>query len=323
MSADGSPQAAPAAPETPSGAPSSSPTASLTMVRVARRRQAAQTARKRGDLTQHLVDTAPEPVPAIEPAHVPTAEPAPIIELKPIIEPEPMIEGEAFAPTSELAPAAEPVAEPAFQPLAEPFEQPHDMDDAELEPEPDYPSIPRLEVEPDERYGVIPMPASSQSEERHAEEDRSAEAETNYTELGPRTAEEIIDYWDILAGTREFPSATQLDRDLINTCWPNSVLLTFGQTEMPTITRLGEPNGEIEYNAMVTDWILSRGKQAAQRVEALEEEQRFQVKTGRERYRLVLLPLSNDGSKVDHMLCHISRLEQLKGVAAFKRWLAS
>lgn len=309
MSADGSSPTPPMQSEAPGTTPGSSPTASLTMVRVARRRQAAQTGRKRGDLTQHLVDAAPEPLPAIERPSEPMVEaPAPAIETP---------------PASELPSAAAPevVDEPAFQRLAGPFDTP--LDSATAEVEPDYAPMERMEAEPEEDHVVIPMPLSSRAEEQGVEEADRVEAPAGYAELGPRTAEEIIDYWDILAGTSEFPAASQLDRDLIATCWPNSVLLTFGQAETPTITRLGEPNGEIEYNAMVTDWILSRGKQAALRVEALEEEQRFHVKAGRERYRLVLLPLSNDGSKVDHMLCHLSRLEQLKGVAAFKRWLAS
>jgi hypothetical protein len=142
----------------------------------------------------------------------------------------------------------------------------------------------------------------------------------------PSGADALIDYWDELAGDRLFPALDQLDRERIAEYWPNTVLLTFGAGDMPRMTRLGEPDGEIEYNLMVTDWILSRGRQAAERAEALEEEQRFPVGRARARYRLVLLPCSNDGGRVDHMLCHVSRLAEqpkLSAVASFKRWLAS
>ncbi len=145
-------------------------------------------------------------------------------------------------------------------------------------------------------------------------------------EVAPTSADALIDYWDEHAGDRLFPALGDLDRERIAQFWPNTVLLTFGNGDMPRMTRLGEPDGEVEYNLMVTDWILSRGRQAAERAEALEEEQRFPIGRGRARYRLVLLPCSNQGFRVDHMLCHISRLAEqpkLGAVASFKRWLAS
>ena len=73
------------------------------------------------------------------------------------------------------------------------------------------------------------------------------------------------------------------------------------------------------------NWRRSVGP-SVERAEALEEEQRFPVGRGRARYRLVLLPCSNQGFRVDHMLCHVSRLAEqpkLGAVASFKRWLAS
>jgi hypothetical protein len=73
---------------------------------------------------------------------------------------------------------------------------------------------------------------------------------------------------------------------------------------------------------MVTDWILSRGRQAAKRGQPMEEEQRFPISTGSARYRLLLLPFSSYGLKSDHVLCHVSRAEELSPVASFKRWLA-
>jgi len=202
-----------------------------------------------------------------------------------------------------LAPAdePEPSALPAFAPLAEPSAPPAFA--ALAEPQPIPLAEPALELPAVATHEEVPEPAPA-----------------------PTGADALIDYWDERADDRLFPALAELDRERIADEWPNTVLLTFGAGDMPRMTRLGEPDGEVEYNLMVTDWILSRGRQAAERAEALEEEQRFPVGRGRARYRLVLLPCSNEGSRVDHMLCHISRLAEqpkLSAVASFKRWLAS
>jgi hypothetical protein len=330
---------------TPGGLPQPSetgaPTASLTLVRVQRRRSALQPSRKAGDLTQRLMDgkalaptpATPAPTPptkspiAIAPAAAPPSAPAPeplllappaeemaAEEMTAVIalpgpsespvpapveaEPAPIIvaaDAEAISAAAEPEPAALAVADepegpmPAFSPLAEPQTTPL------AEPALDAPAV--------AAHDVVPAP-----------------------DPAPTGADALIDYWDEHAGDRLFPALAELDREHIAQSWPNTVLLTFGSGDMPRMTRLGEPDGEVEYNLMVTDWIMSRGRQAAQRAEALEEEQRFPVGRGRARYRLVLLPCSNEGSRVDHMLCHVSRLAEqpkLGAVASFKRWLAS
>jgi hypothetical protein len=167
-----------------------------------------------------------------------------------------------------------------------------------------------------------PVPAPAAAAQPAPEPPRPAAAKPG---LARRTADEIIDYWDGMRGGRDFPSLSELDRTMIAACWPNSVLLAFGQTEppMPKISRIGEPNSEVEYTAMVTDWILSRGGQSVKRGEPMEEEQRFPVSTGMARYRLILLPFASQGPKADHVLCHLARIEDLSPAAAFKRWLTS
>jgi hypothetical protein len=301
------------------------PAASLTLVRVQRRRSSLQPSRKAGDLTQQLIDgKAPEPAPtpapptparvAITPVSSPPSAPVPapqpallappedktVVILLPEpsegsapapveVEPAPIVAAAAPEPAT-LAPSEEPepAAALAFLPVAEP--QPAPLAEPALE---------------------MPAVAADATPERDA---------------APTGADALIDYWDEHAGDRLFPALSELDRGRIAEHWPNTVLLTFGADDMPRMTRLGEPDGEVEYNPMVTDWILSRGRQAAARAEALEEEQRFPVGRGRVRYRLVLLPCSNEGTHVDHMLCHVSRLAEqpkLSAVASFKRWLAS
>jgi hypothetical protein len=256
---------------------------------------------------------APAPIAAV-PVAPPPAPPAP---------PEPM-----FAEPVEAAPAVialPPPADEAFEPQhLDATPEPRYLDAipeptalaAEDEPEPPAePAFARLAdapfVAPTEPVAEMPVV------EDHAAPEPPAP---------PSGTDALIDYWDELAGDRLFPAFAELDRERMAETWPNTVLLTFGADDMPRMTRLGEPDGEVEYNLMVTDWILSRGRQAAERAEALEEEQRFPVGRGRARYRLVLLPCSSEGSRVDHMLCHVSRLAEqpkLSAVASFKRWLAS
>lgn len=269
----------------------------------------------------------------------------------PAPEPEPSAAAEPTAPpaapeaVAEAAPAA---SEPETAPLAP-------LPDFSLETplEPELVLLPEPEPEPEPEATVPLLPFAEASKrritaERFGEGSTPAEPAEDSAEIvplmdaragdsvesppAPETAEEasanpadvIIDYWDGLRGGRDFPSIDQLDRALIADSWPNSVLLSFpaAQPDMPRISRLGEPNGEVEYNAMVTEWILSRGRHSAKRGRPMEEEQRFPVASGSARYRLLLLPFSSNGIASDHVLCHVSRTEELSTVASFKRWLA-
>jgi len=136
------------------------------------------------------------------------------------------------------------------------------------------------------------------------------------------SAPDILDYWDSLRGTRDYPDVDEIDRSHVASSWPNTVLLSF-KTEIPQITRIGENNGEIEYTAMVTSWLMTRGRQAAKRGEPMEEEQKFPLSNGSARYRLLVLPmLGPDSETCDHALCQITRAQERSAVASFKRWLA-
>jgi hypothetical protein len=135
-------------------------------------------------------------------------------------------------------------------------------------------------------------------------------------------APDILDYWDGLRGTRDYPDVDEIDRAHVAGSWPNTVLLSF-KTEIPQITRIGENNGEIEYTAMVTSWLMTRGRQAAKRGEPMEEEQKFPLSNGSARYRLLVLPMIGaDSETCDHALCQITRAQERSAVASFKRWLA-
>ena len=77
---------------------------------------------------------------------------------------------------------------------------------------------------------------------------------------------------------------------------------------MPRISRLGATDGEIEYTPMVTDWILTRARQSAQRAQKFDEVQDFPMGGDRPRYRLISLPLGVANVASDGVLCHLCRV---------------
>jgi hypothetical protein len=165
-----------------------------------------------------------------------------------------------------------------------------------------------------------------QSEPPAASEPAPAAAEA--AAAPSNTIDQIIDYWDGLRVDRPYPILDAIDRPHISASWPNCLLVSFvsttsTETSQPRMTRLGEANGQVEYTAMVIDWIIRCGRQSVKRGEPMEEEKRFPVTGGNARYQLLLLPLSSTEGKADYVLAHVVKVKELTAGAAFKRWLAS
>lgn len=298
------------------------PAASLTSVRVKRRKLPVAPSGKPGDLTEggagqpepeptaaREVIVLPPPPPlapqlremalpfaevllpeviaaceATEDATEDATESADVIALLPqLLLPEMPVPGRALAPIQPEPPAAAPQPELPLLSL-----------ELELEPEPEQ----------------LPLDATLPAFLEPPAEPPEAES-----------GEDILDYWDGLRGTRAFPALEDLDRAHIAATWPNTVLVAVEPSELPRITRFGENDGEIEYTAGVIDWIMARGRNSAKRGEPMEEEKRFAISAGGARYRLLLLPVGKDGQKSDHVLCQLSRSEELSAVASFRRWL--
>lgn len=125
----------------------------------------------------------------------------------------------------------------------------------------------------------------------------------------PARAEEIVVYWERLRRGRPFPPLTDIDRGLVGSSWPDSLIVAFegGDMAMPRISRLGATDGAIEYTPMVTDWILTRARHAARRATKLDEVQNFPIEGETPRYRLLLLPLGASNGASDCVLCHLCR----------------
>jgi hypothetical protein len=124
----------------------------------------------------------------------------------------------------------------------------------------------------------------------------------------PPRAEEIVIYWERLRRGRSLPPLAELDRALVAKAWPGSLIVLFGgESAMPSVSRLGAADEAIEYTPMVTDWILTRARQAARRGARGDEVSSFPLRGESLRYRLFLLPLES-GAGAPGVLCHLSRV---------------
>ena len=288
------------------------PAASLTSVRVKRRKLAVAPSGKRGDLTaSNEARPESEPAAARQSCEIIVLPPPPLA---------PALREAALPFTDVLLPeltadaeAADPADAIALLPELVLPEMPTPERAPEPEPEPE-PEVPELLLLP-----PTPEPTQLAFDELPPEMAEPTDAEVPATEAESR--EDILDYWDGVRGARELPTLDDLDREHIAATWPNTLLVAVEAAELPRITRLGENSGEIEYTAMVLDWIMARGRHSAKRGEPMEEDKRFAVASGGARYRLLLLPLGSDDGKSDHVLCQLARVEELSAVASFRRWL--
>jgi hypothetical protein len=294
----------------PSPGPEVPPASSLSEVRVKRRRNKAKARTKSGDLTQASAGPAAprqEPSGAAQPprdrpASLPLDEDA----VKRLLDP----------PERRAVAAQAPAASELREPLAPKLPEPRALELPQPQPAVDAQERQAPPTQPDLRL-VAETPSAA------PETSKKGKTPPADQKTAASSIDEIIDYWDSLRGDHAFPALAQLDRALVGKSWPNTLLVGFGESTTPRLTRLSEANDDIEYTEMVIHWILSRAQQAARRSEPMEEEKRFPVSKGQARYQLLLLPLGTAQGKSDQVLCHLCRGKELSRGAAFKRWLAS
>jgi hypothetical protein len=58
---------------------------------------------------------------------------------------------------------------------------------------------------------------------------------------------------------------------------------------------------------MITEWILSIGGEVARVGRPVQDNEVFMTPDGNHSYRIVALPLGDEQSRVDHVLCHLTR----------------
>jgi hypothetical protein len=136
----------------------------------------------------------------------------------------------------------------------------------------------------------------------------------------PQRGGEITAYWTRLRGNRPCPAVSDLDPELIAADWPNSILFQCRAGSgalMPDMSFLPRPDGgsdgldlkaedgKIQLSPMMLQWLVSLAEDAVRNQRPVEELESFPSARRAIGYRAVALPLSDDHSEIDHVLCHV------------------
>ena len=135
----------------------------------------------------------------------------------------------------------------------------------------------------------------------------------------PKHPGDIYGYWTRVKNGRRFPSRADFDAEQVAEHWPNSMLLTCGtgvgagsHGSFSSVLRLGgyrrsRPGDDLNFTSMITEWILATGGEAARAGAPVQDTEVFPTPDGTHAYKIVALPLSENQTRVDHVLCHLSR----------------
>lgn len=130
---------------------------------------------------------------------------------------------------------------------------------------------------------------------------------------------DIAEYWARLRKSRSWPARADVDPKQIALHWPNTVLIRVATADQPWrfeplisgLMRGGGQsfhNGEIEFNSMVMDWILSIGKNVEKTRRVVDNVDTFPTAAGNVRYRAMAVPLGESDAAVNYVLCHVKRV---------------
>jgi len=147
---------------------------------------------------------------------------------------------------------------------------------------------------------------------------RTAQQQLRSSDL-PKNPGDIYGYWTRVKNGRRFPSRADFDAEQVAENWPNSMLLTCGNGggagshgNFSSVLRLGanrrtRPGDDLNFTSMITEWILTTGGEAARAGAPVQDTEVFPTPDGTHAYKIVALPLSENQTRVDHVLCHLSR----------------
>jgi hypothetical protein len=133
-----------------------------------------------------------------------------------------------------------------------------------------------------------------------------------------RQGNDFYSFWAQRKNGRRFPSYGDFDAKQIAELWPNTMLLSCGiigsgNVNFTQIMRLtgtpatAEGADEVNFTPMLTEWMLAIGREAASAGKPVQDIETFQNPAGSSSYRIVALPLGNEESQVDHVLCNLAR----------------
>jgi hypothetical protein len=147
---------------------------------------------------------------------------------------------------------------------------------------------------------------------------RTAQQQMRAADL-PKHPGDIYGYWTRVKNGRRFPSRADFDAEQVAEHWPNSMLLTCGSGigagshgNFSSVLRLdanrrNRPEENLNFTSMITEWILTTGGEAARAGAPVQDTEVFPTPEGTHAYKIVALPLSENQTRVDHVLCHLSR----------------
>ncbi len=136
----------------------------------------------------------------------------------------------------------------------------------------------------------------------------------------PKRSEEITAYWTRLRANRPYPAVSDLDPKLIAIDWPNSILFRCRAGSgalMPDMSFLprqddgigsNADDGKIQLSPMMLQWLVSLAEDAVRNQRPVQDTESFPSALRAIGYRAVALPLSDDGSEIDHVLCHVQQV---------------
>jgi hypothetical protein len=281
-------------------------------------------------------ETAPAPAPVVEvPAEADDLIPAPAAEFAPAAAADSM-DAALDLPSAQLMPEADeaPVAQMVAEPVA-------------IEPEPAAPAAaaPGSKVELPSGYNAAP-PAIEPEAKPAVEENtggrsrfeaiaaRAARAQVSRSQPGSavqaalaaqqqaaertRQGNDFYSFWAQRKNGRRFPSYGDFDAKQIAELWPNTMLLSCGiigggNVNFTQVMRLtgtpatAEGAEEVNFTPMLTEWMLAIGREAATGGKPVQDIETFQNPSGSSSYRIVALPLGNEETQVDHVLCNLAR----------------
>ena len=135
---------------------------------------------------------------------------------------------------------------------------------------------------------------------------------------GTHKPEDLMSYWKRLRGNRPCPATSELDEQRLAAEWSNSILFRCrpGSTALEPDKTFGRPASQsalehtpdldrIELSPMMLQWLLSLANDVVRSRRPLEDTEAFPSIKRSVGYRAVALPLSEDGSVIDHVLCHV------------------
>jgi hypothetical protein len=125
----------------------------------------------------------------------------------------------------------------------------------------------------------------------------------------------LLQYWRQIAGDNAMPSAANLAPDAIADMWPHCFVLRFGASSEPVYDQVGtafaaelnEPIIGVPVGNTPVETLLRQ----ATRYWDMVADKKVPISLGGEfrhrrgellLYRSIILPLSNDGGRIDHML---------------------